>query len=199
MHRYLRIIKERKNMKNYYDILEVSSKASKEVIDKAYRVLIKKNHPDKHTPDIEKVYENYIKELNEAYEVLSNDFLREQYDKELELDRQKKIQEQTQNKEQQYYQTRAKKNINTSNNTQEQITESGIIGIIKLLFRKRTFGETRKKDKEEVKKDFIALGLTIVIIIVLGLILYFLPFTHDWMDENFIQNPLVQGIIKIFS
>ena len=33
-------------MANYYEILEVSEKASKEVIEKAYRVLAKKYHPD---------------------------------------------------------------------------------------------------------------------------------------------------------
>ena len=33
-------------MSNLYEILEVSEKASKEVIDKAYHVLVKKYHPD---------------------------------------------------------------------------------------------------------------------------------------------------------
>jgi len=196
-------------MKNYYDILEVSSKASKEVIDKAYKVLIKKYHPDAHNPDIDKKYEMHVKELNEAYNVLSNDFLREQYNKELELEKQKiemqkqkKYQSQTEKLNQQ--KLKEKQTVNKINNvgnkkTQEQGTEIGIVGILKLLFRKRDFGEIRKKDKEEVKKDLIALGLTVAVIITIGLILYFLPFTHNWMDENFIQNPLIQGIKKIFS
>ncbi len=33
-------------MVNYYEILEVSQKASKEVIEKAYKALAKKYHPD---------------------------------------------------------------------------------------------------------------------------------------------------------
>ena len=33
-------------MKNYYEILEVNENASKEVIDKAYKVLAKKYQPD---------------------------------------------------------------------------------------------------------------------------------------------------------
>jgi len=189
-------------MKNYYDLLEVSSKASKEVIDKAYKVLIKKNHPDTHNPDIERKYENYIKELNEAYEVLSNDFLREQYDKELELEKQRKYEIQVsklnQSKTKVQYNT---KSINKKNNrkVKSQVMDTGVIGIAKWIFRKRDFGDRRKKDKEEVKKDLIAIGLTAAIIITLGLILYFLPFTHNWMDRNFIQNPLVQGILRLFS
>ena len=33
-------------MKNYYQILEVNENASYEVIEKAYKVLAKKYHPD---------------------------------------------------------------------------------------------------------------------------------------------------------
>ena len=33
-------------MKNYYELLEVNPKASKEIIEKAYKVLIKQCHPD---------------------------------------------------------------------------------------------------------------------------------------------------------
>lgn len=33
-------------MKNYYEILQVNEKASQEIIEKAYKVLAKKYHPD---------------------------------------------------------------------------------------------------------------------------------------------------------
>ena len=32
--------------KNYYDILEVNKNASQEIIEKAYKTLVKKYHPD---------------------------------------------------------------------------------------------------------------------------------------------------------
>ena len=70
-------------MKNYYEILEVNPKASKEIIEKAYRVLAKKYHPDLYTDDKQRDAEKKIKEINEAYKILSDDFLREQYDNEI--------------------------------------------------------------------------------------------------------------------
>ena len=67
-------------MKNYYDLLEVTPKASTEIIEKAYKVLIKKYHPDLYNGE-ERIYaEKKTRELNEAYHILSNEFLREQYD-----------------------------------------------------------------------------------------------------------------------
>ena len=36
----------RKEMKNYYEILEVDKNASSEIIEKAYRILAKRYHPD---------------------------------------------------------------------------------------------------------------------------------------------------------
>ena len=70
-------------MSNLYEILEVSEKASKEVIEKAYRVLAKKYHPDLQEEKEKKNAENKMKQINEAYEVLSNDEKRKQYDLEL--------------------------------------------------------------------------------------------------------------------
>ena len=61
--------------KDYYNILGVSRNASKEEIKKAYRQLAHKYHPDKAGGD-----EKKFKEINEAYQVLSNDRKRTQYD-----------------------------------------------------------------------------------------------------------------------
>ena len=70
-------------MKNYYEILEVNPKASKEVIEKAYKVLIKKYHPDLYTGEKQQYAEKKTKEINEAYNILSDEFLKEQYDNEI--------------------------------------------------------------------------------------------------------------------
>lgn len=72
-------------MKNYYELLEVSEKASSEIIKKAYTTLVKKYHPDLQPDDKKKEAEEKIKEINEAYEILSNNEKREQYDKKLQI------------------------------------------------------------------------------------------------------------------
>ena len=71
-------------MKNYYEILEVNPKASKEIIEKAYKVLIKKYHPDLYKGESRIYAEEQTRQINEAYKILSDEFLREQYDKEIE-------------------------------------------------------------------------------------------------------------------
>ena len=71
-------------MKNYYEILEVDKKASEEIIEKAYRTLAKRYHPDLQNGEIKKEHEEKMKTINEAYDILSNDFKRKQYDEELE-------------------------------------------------------------------------------------------------------------------
>lgn len=69
-------------MKNYYEELEVSRSASDEVINKAYKVLAKKYHPDS-TNKNKEIAEERLKNINEAYEILSNKEKRQEYDKEL--------------------------------------------------------------------------------------------------------------------
>ncbi len=86
-------------MKNYYEILEVNEKASDEVIEKAYKVLVKRYHPDLNASN-KQYAERKIKEINEAYDILTDKFLRNQYDLELEKEKNKKYQE-TQNKDNQ--------------------------------------------------------------------------------------------------
>lgn len=71
-------------MKNYYEILEVDKKASPEVIEKAYRTLVKKYHPDLQENDKQKENEEKMKEINEAYSVLSDDYKRTTYDEQLQ-------------------------------------------------------------------------------------------------------------------
>jgi len=66
---------------NYYDILGLSKTASQEEIKKAYRALTLKWHPDRNPS---KEAEEKIREVNMAYETLSDPQKKEQYDVELD-------------------------------------------------------------------------------------------------------------------
>ncbi len=66
------------DFKDYYKILGVAKTATAEEIKKAYRKLAVKYHPDKNAGD--KTAEEKFKEVNEAYEVISNSEKRKKYD-----------------------------------------------------------------------------------------------------------------------
>lgn len=70
--------------KNYYDILEISKNASPEIIEKAYKTLVKKYHPDLQSNENKKKYEEILKEINKAYEILSNPEKKQSYDNSLQ-------------------------------------------------------------------------------------------------------------------
>ena len=58
-------------MKDYYKILQVAPDASPEVIQMAYKALAKKYHPDLN-PGQEEAAQEKMKDVNEAYEILSD-------------------------------------------------------------------------------------------------------------------------------
>ena len=165
-------------MKNYYDILEVSPKASKEVIEKAYKVLAKKYHPDRYNGEKKEIAEEKLKEINIAYKILSDDLLRDQYDNEISknkiISKDNRIQKKNNNK------------INSiSEENDDEISYKNVFdllpGVVKSIVK------AFKRLKNIKRDDWIALGLTLLIMIALGVLLWFLPFTHNWIYNNFIK------------
>lgn len=73
----------------WYEILQVTERASPEVIQMAYKALVKKYHPDVNKGFVEEANE-MLKAINEAYDVLSDAEKRKQYDEFLREQRQDK-------------------------------------------------------------------------------------------------------------
>ena len=65
--------------RDYYEVLGVGKNATDEELKKAYRRLAKKYHPDANLDNKEEAERNF-KEVNEAYEVLSDSQKRRMYD-----------------------------------------------------------------------------------------------------------------------
>ena len=65
--------------RDYYEVLGVQKSASEEEIKKAYRKLAREFHPDRNPGD--KTAEGKFKEVQEAYDVLSDQTKRSQYDR----------------------------------------------------------------------------------------------------------------------
>lgn len=169
-------------MKNFYKILEVNENASYEVIEKAYKVLAKKYHPDIWPKD--KIYfaESKFKEITEAYNVLSNYDLRAEYDAQMGFnnasyvnlyDENQKLKQELnsikiKNESQKYIE-----NSNSENNKKESYFKRYTDSIKDLILN-----ET-KKSPDERSRDFTALILTVIIISVLILIFWKVPFLNN--------------------
>lgn len=176
-------------MKNYYELLEVNPRASREIIEKAYKVLAKKCHPDLYVGE-ERIYaEKKLRDLNEAYHVLSDDFLREQYD--IELEKEINARNRVEQKQFKNY-NNSKKIENTEKPEEPEEPENqevkthkvgtfmAIVDIVREVFKKRKHNKTIKTE-ESKKRDLMAAGITAVIVIVLGIILWFIPATNGFM------------------
>ena len=67
--------------KTHYEILKISQKASMSEIKKAFKKLAKKYHPDQNPQ-----HEGDFREINEAYQILSNQQQRNDYDFKLQAE-----------------------------------------------------------------------------------------------------------------
>ena len=172
-------------MKNYYQILEVSENASYEVIEKAYRVLAKKYHPDIWPKDKLYFAESKFKEITEAYNILSNNDLRTEYDISMGFnlssynnynnlyDENQKLKQELESirikKESQKYTETINYKNNKSHSYVKRYTDS-----IKDLIRNES-----QKTADERSRDFTALILTFIIISILILLFWKVPFLNN--------------------
>ena len=68
-------------MKDYYKILQIDPEANLEVMNTAYRTLVRQNHPDVYHTQRKAAMTERMQEINEAYQILSNVATRAEYDK----------------------------------------------------------------------------------------------------------------------
>ena len=177
-------------MKNYYEILEVSENASSEVIERAYKVLAKKYHPDTWPRDKLYFAENKFKEITEAYEVLSNDELRKNYDIKIGLNNSLDDKYNTLYSEHEKLKQEIN-NMKITNESQKYINQNKHVN--RFVKPNPSYFKTyisqisdaiksqRQKPAEERSRDFKALILTIIIVSFLLFIFWKVPFLKNFL------------------
>ncbi|MBR3325200.1 MAG: J domain-containing protein [Clostridia bacterium] len=217
-----------------YDKLEVSEKASGEVIEKAYKTLAKKYHPDlQHTPTEIKEAEEKMKEINEAYSILKNEAKRNEYDNKLQRERESKRVKQTysasttkpdekkytygygnttqaQPKQQDTQNRQYQTNYQNYSNWQEKLASLSPKEREKL---KRKIERDAREEYTRVAEDYyrqqgyrvihkttmreyMARLITIGIIILIGLLMWIIPFTHDWLVSIYENNQIIKILVN---
>lgn len=200
-------------MKNYYEILEVDKKASSEIIEKAYKTLAKKYHPDLQDCRKEE-YEERMKDINEAYSILSDDYKKTTYDEQLEStiiareEYEKVVQENIILREQ------LKSMLNQSqiqNNTINNSTIDNMNRVLRQQINRATsqaYQDAYVQDmknrgyKIKYKHDFkyylklvAVLGATIFVLF----LIYQIPIVKNFFNNLYEENVIFKAIVNIFK
>lgn len=199
---------------NLYEILEVSENASMETINKIYKIQAKKYHPDLQTNEADKVKaEEKMKQINDAYSVLSDEQKRKEYDQKLEREREIKRQQDEQNiinnvarnysEAQKTNQTNNTINNNSnfqnnavyykqkSNENNKVYTEKDYIrDYNKKLrrFKAQLFGN---KIKENLK--------ALAIMCIIAIFIWFFPPTHKLIMNLYNENVVLQALVEFIK
>lgn len=200
---------------NYYEILEVNKNASPEIIEKAYKTLVKKYHPDLQQDENKNKYEEKIKKINEAYDILSDPEKRKKYDLNL------KNTEISINDYNSLYQ----ENINLKNNLNILKEKLNYLNNIQNNYKKnnlnynnlennKNYSENNNINYDDINytnyfsnffvniknklKDLFAFFITILIIIFIFFILWHIPFTKNYLIKLYNENSILQFFINLF-
>ena len=199
---------------NYYDILEVNKNASSEIIEKAYKTLVKKYHPDLQENDLKIKYEEKIKKINEAYSILSDSEKRKNYDlflknNEVSIDDYNKLYQENiiLKKEINYLKNNYKQNNinNNSNNINYYIENIRKNNYEKYNTEKNEENNSKiENEKYEINykrilKNILALIITIFIIFIISFILWHISFTKNYLINLYEKNTILKSFINIFN
>ena len=212
-------------MKNYYEILEVDSKASPEVIEKAYKTLVKKYHPDLQDAENNGKYEEKMKEINEAYSVLSDDFKKSNYDQQVEestisieeynrlVQENQNLRAQIENINAQY--NRSNGNNQTVNNNQPNTRNDDTISRMSRVIydnikqaRAQAYNDAYEQDlrnrgytikyKHDLKY-YLKFAGCICVVILFFILIYQIPIVKRFFNQMYEENLIIHAIVNVFK
>ena len=213
--------------KNYYEILQIDKNASPEIIEKAYKTLAKKYHPDLQDEAHKKEAEEKFKIINEAYQTLSNPQLKASYDQNIldnnisqeqyeEMYKQNQILKNELNnlhRQQTSQYTNPNNNMYNNANSNQDTPEKRYkrnLEYEKQLERARqqAYQDAYIQDlknrgyKIKYKKtfsDYIKSLISIIIVFSILFILWNIPFIHNYFIKLYNNNIILQIIGNFFS
>lgn len=200
--------------KNYYEILEVDKNASPEIIEKSYKTLVKKYHPDLQENNLKNIYEEKIKKINEAYDILSDLEKRKNYDlnlKNTEISPEEfnnLINENNNLKKEINYlknninniQNNYHMNINSNDNiyNQKHVNKNSYVNNIN--YSNKNFKKIKLNYYlKNLYKNLFAFFCTILIMGLFLLILWQIPFIKNYIKNLYNDNFILQYFINIFK
>lgn len=202
--------------KKYYDILQVNRNASPEIIEKAYKTLAKKYHPDLQAEENKKQAEEILKEINEAYEILSVPEKKEKYDaflleeekiSQIETITQKTTQpppsdtileEELELKQKHLENLRREQELAYQEQVQQAKQKAYYDAYIQDL-KNRGYKIRYKKTLKDYIKDLTALFLTFLILFLLWQIPFVQNLFIDLYKENKVIHSIIDFVSKIFT
>lgn len=197
--------------KNYYDILQINRNASPEIIEKAYKTLAKKYHPDLQLEENKKQAEEILKQINKAYEILSDSDKKQAYDNSLrEQEIQSKIdasnsslqnelryrqQQELLHQQQKQFQEQLQREQNLAYQQQlEQARQKAYHDAYIQDLKNRGYKIRYKKSL----KDYIKSLITILCTLLVLFLLWQIPFIKNFFINIYLQNELIHSICDIF-
>ena len=190
--------------KNYYEILEVDKKASNEIIEKAYKTLAKKYHPDLQSNEIQKEYEEKMKLINEAYSVLSDDYKKSTYDEQLQnnigsIDDYKKVLQENAALKQEIQRLTGEQTQQTYNNMQYQEQVNRAVN----QAYQDAYVQDMKNRGYKIKykhtfKQYRNLIISIAVVILIFILIWQIPFVKKFFVGIYEENIVIKSIVDIF-
>lgn len=205
-------------MKSYYEILEVDKNASQEVIEKAYKALAKKYHPDLQQGAKKQEYAEKMKIINQAYDILSDSFKREQYDQKLQNEQE---QNQTISREEQerimqenYALKQQLNKMGNNRNNNQQVDQGSIINMSRVLeqqiraAQRQAYHDAYIQDMKSrgykirykhSLKYYLKLIILIAITVFVLFLIYQIPAVKAFFTNLYNENLIFQSIVNIFK
>lgn len=202
--------------KNYYDWLEINKNASNEIVEKAYKTLVKKYHPDLQEGEKKLEYEEILKHINEAYDTLSDSIKRQSYDAQIEESSYAEDNYQNLYNENQQLKNEIN-NLNIKNQSQEYQNK-----INQEQYNQNNDTEYNKKMNDAINKayydayiqdlknrgykirykktfkDYLHMFIAILVVILFWVILWQIPFIRNYFISLYNNNPIIRIIVDIF-